>query len=328
MPLPPEPLRIIYASNTDKEGQMSAARDRLNQLLQKAQTGDSASLVIDRLLGLLIIANVLAVTCETVDSIYARYAGFFYWFEFISVSLFSVEYILRLWSSASNTDSKYRSDFSRRIGYVLSPSGLIDLIAILPAFLPMLFPGLDLRWLRVLRLMRMVKLSHYSTALEDFFSALYHERSAFLSAFYLFCVTLFFSSSLIYLAEHVVQPDAFGSIPQSLWWSLITLTTVGYGDVSPLTPIGKVIGGITALMGVCVVALMTGIVASAFSAQQERKKHLLEAEVTEALADGIITPEELAKIRELQRQLNLDDDYVNALIGLISDRSRSHHKTP
>ena len=289
-------------------------------MLEKAQPGDIASLVVDRGLAFLIVANVIAVTLETVDEIYQAYAPAFTLFEIISVIIFSIEYLLRIWVSASNNASRFDAPFRRRLSYMLSPSGMIDLLAILPAFLPF-FTSVDLRWLRILRLLRMFKISHYSSALEDFFSAIYHERTAFAGALYLFCVTLFLSSALMYLVEHSAQPEVFSSIPETLWWSLITLTTVGYGDVAPITAIGKVIGGITAFMGVCVVALMTGIVASAFSSQVSRRQDLLEAEIMKALDDGVITEDELEKITELQNQLNLEDHHLKAILELVGQRN-------
>ena len=289
-------------------------------MLEKAQPGDIASLVVDRGLAFLIVANVIAVTLETVDEIYQAFAPAFTLFEIISVIIFSIEYLLRIWVSASNNASRFDAPFRRRLSYMLSPSGMIDLLAILPAFLPF-FTSVDLRWLRILRLLRMFKISHYSSALEDFFSAIYHERTAFAGALYLFCVTLFLSSALMYLVEHSAQPEVFSSIPETLWWSLITLTTVGYGDVAPITAIGKVIGGITAFMGVCVVALMTGIVASAFSSQVSRRQDLLEAEIMNALDDGVITEDELEKITELQNQLNLEDHHLKAILELVGQRN-------
>ncbi len=299
---------------------MVRIRDRIFQLLEKAQPGDTASLVVDRGLAFLIVANVIAVTLETVDEIYQAYAPAFTLFEIISVIIFTIEYLLRIWVSASNHASRFDAPFRRRLSYMLSPSGMIDLLAILPAFLPF-FTSVDLRWLRILRLLRMFKISHYSSALEDFFSAIYHERTAFAGALYLFFVTLFLSSALMYLVEHSAQPEVFSSIPETLWWSLITLTTVGYGDVAPITAIGKVIGGITAFMGVCVVALMTGIVASAFSSQVSRRQDLLEAEIMNALDDGVITEDELEKITELQNQLNLEDHHLKAILELVGQRN-------
>ena len=302
---------------------VKAIRDRFYSLLEKAQGGDKASQNIDRFLGFLIVANILAVTLESVDALYLAYSQLFFWFEAISVAIFAVEYGLRVWVAASSVSHSSHSDFQKRARYIFSTSGLIDLAAILPALLPIVFAGIDLRWIRVLRLLRIFKISHYSSALEDFFSAIYYERNAFAGALYLFCVTLFMSSSLMYLAEHQHQPAHFASIPETLWWSLITLTTVGYGDVAPISGLGKVIGGFTAIMGVCVVALLTGIVANAFAAQQRRRTGMIESEIGAALEDGIITEEEMKKIQHIQRQLNMDDAHLKDIIELMKLRNRT-----
>ena len=185
--------------------------------------------------------------------------------------------------------------------YIFSFTGLIDLIAILPSLLPLLLGEIDLRWLRVLRLVRLLKISHYSSALEDLIAVIRSGKSAFGAALYLFFIALFASSSLMYLVEHHTQPENFSSIPTTMWWSIVTLTTVGYGDVSPITPVGKLVGAITAIMGVCVVALLTGIVATAFANQISRRQDIFEAEIVSALSDGIITQEERDRIAKLQK---------------------------
>ena len=146
-----------------------------------------------------------------------------------------------------------------------------------------------------------MKISNYSSALEDFFSAIKEEWQSFSAALYLILIALFLSSSLMYIAEHEAQPDNFSSIPETMWWGLITLTTVGYGDVSLVTPLGKIIGAFTAIMGVCTVALLTGIVATSFSNQRSRKAAMFEAEINEALKDGFISDDEAKKIEELRK---------------------------
>ena len=151
-----------------------------------------------------------------------------------------------------------------------------------------------------MRLARLLKLSHYTTALEDLVSAIYSERQAFVAALYLMVVALFLSSSLIYVVEHDAQPEAFPSIPETMWWSIVTLTTVGYGDVSPITAGGKLIGAFTAIMGVCTVALLTGIVGAGFSKQMSKQYAEFEHKLREALDDGIISSEEAEEIEELR----------------------------
>ena len=297
------------------------SKKRTLEVLEKAKPGDKTSQYSDVLLSTLIILNLLAVSLESVESIGATYRKEFYVFEVFSVSIFLVEYILRIWATGARSDGSHKSAMKHRIKYVFSFTGIIDLLAILPSLLPLLF-SVDLRWLRVLRLLRLLKISHYSSALEDLFSAIHHERSSFAAASYLFILALFFASSLMYVAENSVQPDKFSSIPETMWWSLITLTTVGYGDVSPLTPLGKIIGAVTAIMGVCVVALLTGIVANAFANQVARRKAILEAEVANALLDGEISDQEQEKIESLRKRFDLSEDHVEAIIEVFKDTKK------
>jgi voltage-gated potassium channel len=196
------------------------------------------------------------------------------------------------------------------VRYIFSFNGLVDLAATAPFYLQILMPGLDLRVLRILRLVRVFKLSHYSTAIEDLFSAVYQERKAFIAAIYLLLIAVILTSSLMYFAETTHQPDKFGSIPDAIYWSLITLTTVGYGDVSPVTGVGKIIAVSTAFMGVCVVALLTGIVASAFANQITRRKVIFESQLREALKDGTIDEDEQISLENLRVAFNLSEEQV------------------
>lgn len=295
-------------------------KKRVFEILDRSSGDDKVSTYCDRGLSTLILLNLLAVSLESVEQISEQYGTFFWGFELFSVTIFGCEYILRIWSSDANENSRFKSSGKRRLGYIFSFTGLIDLIAILPSILPLFLGQIDLRWLRVLRLVRLLKISHYSPALEDLISAVREERSAFGAALYLFCITLFVSSALMYVVEHKVQPDNFSSIPATMWWSMITLTTVGYGDVSPMTTFGKLVGAATAVMGICVVALLTGIVATAFANQVARRKDIFEAEIVTALADGVISKEELKHIKRMQADLGLSDEHTKALIELLSER--------
>ena len=227
---------------------------------------------------------------------------------------------MRIWSCAAAPDGKHRGAAAKRIGYIFSFTGIIDLLAILPSIIPLLLGGVDLRWLRVLRLVRLLKISHYSSALEDLFSAVYEERRSFAAALYLMAIALFLSSSLMYLAEYEVQPENFSSIPATMWWSLITLTTVGYGDVSPITPLGQIIGAFTALMGVCTVALLTGIVASAFSSQMGRREAIFEAEIKAAMSDGVVTSDERDHIEALRERFNIPEEHAKQIFALLAEK--------
>jgi len=293
---------------------------RTSQLLSKGNIADKPSQYVDMILFILIIFNIAAVCLESVKHIGDEYKLAFNAFEFFSVIIFSIEYLLRVWSAPARNDLGDSPNLIKRMKYIFSFTGLIDFLAIIPSILPYFFGGLDLRWLRVLRLLRLLKISNYSSALEDFFSAIKADWRSFSAALYLMLIALFLSSALMYIAEHDSQPEKFSSIPETMWWGLITLTTVGYGDVSPVTPLGKIIGAFTAIMGVCTVALLTGIVASAFANQRAQKAAILEAEINQALSDGVISDDEAQKIEKLRKELNLSPEHSKSLIDILSEK--------
>ena len=293
---------------------------RTSQLLSKGNVADKPSQYVDMILFILIVLNIAAVCLESVKHIGNEYKVAFNAFEFFSVGIFSIEYVLRVWSAPARNDLGNSTNIIKRMKYIFSFTGLIDFLAIIPSILPYFFGGLDLRWLRVLRLLRLLKISNYSSALEDFFSAIKADWRSFSAALYLMVIALFLSSALMYIAEHDSQPEKFSSIPETMWWGLITLTTVGYGDVSPVTPLGKIIGAFTAIMGVCTVALLTGIVASAFANQRAQKAAILEAEISQALSDGVISDDEAQKIEKLRKELNLSPEHSKSLVDILSEK--------
>ena len=295
---------------------------RLLEILEKSDGQDKASFYCDMSLSILIVLNLLAISLESVENIGSSYSYYFFVFEMFSVAIFGTEYILRIWASAASSSIKWKKPLSKRLAYIFSFTGLVDLVAILPSLLSIFVGSVDLRWLRVLRMVRLLKISHYSSALEDLVSAIRHERASFTAAIYLLVLALFFSSSALYIVESDVQPDEFGSIPETMWWSIITLTTVGYGDASPITAIGKVIAAITALMGVMTVALLTGIVANAFANQVQRRNSIFEAEIVHALADGEISEDEAKKIEALRKRYDLSDEHAEAIIEIMTDRMK------
>ena len=294
-------------------------KKRTSELLSKANITDKPSQYVDTALFILILLNITAVCLESIQGIGNKYQKSFYYFEMFSVFIFGIEYLLRVWSAPAREDLGESSSFIKRLKYIFSFTGLVDFIAIIPSIITY-FGGLDLRWLRVLRLLRLLKISNYSSAIEDFFSAIMADWRSFSAALYLVLVALFLSSALMYIAENESQPDKFSSIPETMWWSLITLTTVGYGDVSPITPFGKIIGAFTAIMGVCTVALLTGIVASAFANQRAQRTAILEAEINQALSDGVISDMEAKKIEKLRKELNLSPEHSRSLMKVLSEK--------
>jgi len=203
--------------------------------------------------------------------------------------------------------------------YMFGFYGVIDLLAILPFYLQMLFPGADMRALRILRLVRVLKLSHYNSALEDLFNAVKNEARSFIAALYLLTIAIILTSSLMYYAEGDTQPEHFSSIPASMYWAIITLTTVGFGDISPVTWIGQVLATITAFIGVCTVAMLTGIVASSFATQMARRRVVYESQLREAYKDGVLSDEEKKMLLKLRTDFNLSEEQIKSINQQVED---------
>lgn len=219
----------------------------------------------------LILLNVAAVMAESVSSIQARYGRVFFCFEAFSVTVFVAEYLLRLWSCTANP--QYSQPVSGRVRFALTPLAIIDLFAILPTLI--LWAGVDLRFLRILRLSRMLrlaKLGRYTNALQTMGLVIRNKREELVLALMLMLMILILASSLMYMAEHDQQPEAFSSIPATMWWGIMTLTTVGYGDVYPITVLGKITAAVIAVTGIGLFALPAGIIGSGFVEHREQQK--------------------------------------------------------
>jgi len=296
-----------------------AVQNRLNQILERADFGDRVSRSTDMFFTALVIVNIISITLESVPWIYAAHKSLFTWIEIISVGIFTIEYLCRVWVAPTKISGprNFASACKSRAKYMLSFSGLVDLLSILPFYLRSFFPFLDLRILRALRLLRILKLSHYNSAMEDLFEAIFEERRSFYAASYLFAILFILSSTLMYFAEYRSHPTGFQSIPDSMYWALITLTTVGYGDITPITVTGKLIAVGSAILGVIVVAIITGIVASSFNAQMERRNIIFEDQVRKALLDGILDYAEKADLERLRKQFGMSKRRADALIDQV-----------
>jgi voltage-gated potassium channel len=262
------------------------------------------------LISSVVLINCSAVILDSVPEIHAQYKDFFHELEFWSVMFFTFEYLIRVWAlGAKNPDHPWQG----RREYMFSAFGLVDFFATMPYYLHVFFPLLDLRILRVLRLLRILKLSKYNTALQDLFTAVYSERRAFGSAAFLLLIATIVSASLMHFAEGHAQPEHFGSIPHSIYWSIVTITS-GYGNVEPVTKGGEVIALLTGFLGVCMAAIMTGIVASAFANQMSRKKASYMAQLRQVLSDGVVSDSERETLKRLQAQFRLSDAEVQTMM--------------
>lgn len=247
-------------------------KEKVYDVLIDVEVDKRADRIVASFLLVLIVANGLAVMLETVKELETNYSRYFYGFELGSVAVFTVEYLLRLWAITINP--LYKRPIAGRIRYAATPMALIDLLAILPFYLPVALT-VDLRILRLLRLFRifrLFKMTRYVESMRTFHNVFKAKKTELTLTLMLIFLLLVFASSAMYAAESEAQPEKFSSIPETLWWGVITLTTIGYGDIYPITPIGKMIGGIIAFLGIGLFALPAGILASGFSEELQKRR--------------------------------------------------------
>ena len=230
-----------------------------------------AATIVDNALVVLILANIVAVVLESVPSVRAVWAREFYVFDMFSIAVFTIEYALRLWVSIEIPAVRHRGAVTGRLTFASRPSMIIDFLAFAPSYLEFLFPAMDTRVLRVFRLLRFLKLVRFSPALTTLSRALYEERRALVGAFILMVGTAVFSGAVMHVLESQAQPEKFGTIPDAMWWALATLTTIGYGDAVPVTPLGKLFGAGVMIFGLGLFALPIGIIATAFVNEIHRR---------------------------------------------------------
>jgi voltage-gated potassium channel len=245
-------------------------RRRVFEVIEIGRGDRPASRIFDVLIMALILLNVAAFVIETVPSYAAAYGPQFEAFNTFSVAIFTVEYMLRLWTAVELPVLRKLPPWRARLRLAATPAMIIDLLAFLPYYLQD-FLGLDLRILRVLRLLRFLKLSRYSPAMHTLIRVLANERRSLMGAGFLLATAILFASAGMYLLEGTQQPDKFGSIPDAAWWAIATLTTVGYGDVTPVTTFGRLFGGLVMVCGLCVLALPVAIISAGFAQEVGRR---------------------------------------------------------
>lgn len=252
--------------------QPSAAplRRRIFEIIEIGRGESRVSKLFDGFIVTLILANIAAFCAETVQEIHDAYGAWFHWFEIFSVGVFTIEYVLRIWTAVEVPFLSRMSPVAARLRFARRPTQIFDLLAILPFYFGHMM-GLDLRVLRAFRLLRLFKLSRYSPAMHTLLRVLANEARTLTGAALLLLVVLLFSSTGMYFIEGRVQEDKFGSVPLAAYWAMTTLTTVGYGDVAPVTPLGKFWAMLTMLFGLCTLALPVAIISSGFAQEAGRR---------------------------------------------------------
>lgn len=267
---------------------------------------------VDYFLIILILTNVAAVIAESVDVWYYPNQQLFIWFENFSIVVFTIEYLLRIWSIVDrNPEIK---NWEQRWKWIKSPGALIDLIAIVPAFINF-YVNIDLRFLRILRLFRLLKLTRYFASMRILLVVLNKERGSFQAVLFILLILIVTASSGIYLVENQAQPEEFESIPKSMWWAVVTLTTVGYGDVIPITTTGKILGAIITILGVGLAALPAGILATGLANELSQRKEELEQSFREMLLEGDLDlVQNQLKIETIRKELGLDKEQAQDIV--------------
>jgi len=294
-------------------------RKRAHELVELSNPGDRGSKVFDVFIIALIGLNVLAVVLGSVKSIYTAYQAFFIWFEVFSVAVFTAEYLLRMWACVEEGSGRFVHPVKGRLRFAFTPMALIDLAAILPFYLSMLI-SLDLRFLRALRLVRILKLTRYSTAINLLLNVFKEESPSFGAALFILAIILVFASTGIYLFEHKMQPETFSSIPSAIWWAGATLTTVGYGDVIPITTGGKIFGIGVMIVGIGMVALPAGILASAFSQRLHQRHEDYKELVDDLLDDGEVSLEERVVLENMRVHLGLSKEDAQKILLRVASK--------
>ncbi len=253
---------------------LARLRRRVHFALDYSTPNDRLSVLVHRVLVLLILLSVAAIVLESVPSIAKSRERLFFAIECAAIFVFTLEYGLRVWSAPEHTPYAEMHPWAARWHFVRTPLAIVDLLSTIPLYI-VLFADVDLRVLLILRLLRFFKLARYSPGMRSLAAAMQAERNALLASGVLLIGAMLVSSSLIHLVEGHVQPDKFGTIPDSMWWAIVTLTTVGYGDVVPVTLAGRIVAGCTMVTGMLMLALPIGIVATAFSEEIHKREFVV-----------------------------------------------------
>jgi len=240
--------------------------------MEESPEGNGAARCFNYFMTVLIIVNVVAVILETVEPLRTHYSLLFSAIDIISITIFTIEYFIRLWICTLNP--VFSHPITGRLRYMVSAYAIIDLLSFLPFYLPAFIP-IDLRFLRILRLFRLIrvmKLGRYSDAMKMFHAVVAKTKEELLLALSILFIVLVLASSSMYYAEHDVQPEKFASIPDAMWWAVVTLATVGYGDIYPITPLGRFIGAVVVVTGIAIFALPAAILSAGFIEEIQEKK--------------------------------------------------------
>lgn len=283
---------------------MGRIKKRVFEIVSSAKEGDRTSFWFDMMIIGLIILSVAELVIASIPGMLFHHFWGFVAIEILTAVVFTIEYILRMWSCT--VDERYQKPISGRIRYALTPFVLIDLISIMPYYLTLLIPGVNVTFLRTLRVFRFFKLGRYSRSFQIMIKVLERNKESLLGTVFIIMVVLIIAASLMYQIEFSAQPEVFSSIPEAMWWGIVTIATIGYGDMVPITPLGKALGFVISLVGIGLFALPAGILASGFSEvlkeEEERKQQKNQKKFPKNTPEYQICPHCGREIRPEDRQ--------------------------
>ena len=288
-------------------------RQRVHAVVFPSEYGGSLHTIFDTFIVIWVIVSVLAVILESVHGIHYLLNLEFIVLDAIAVGIFTLEYCLRMYCCVE--EPGYKRAVTGRLKMAKSTSSIIDILAIAPFFLEVFLHHLiDLRFMRVFRLLRLLKLSRYTGATQSLSKVIVREWPVMAASAFIMLLLVVMTASLGYLFEHEAQPDKFENIPQAIYWAVITLASVGYGDISPITPAGRAMTIVLALIGIGIFAIPAALLSSAFSDQLKRDREALVNTIYEMLADGHLDDKEVEYIRTESKRLHLTQEEIKLLI--------------
>ena len=296
---------------------LSVARVRqyFYEVLEAPSRRTLGGMAINRFLGALIIASLASTVFATVPHLQAKFGYLFDTIEMLSLAVFSLEYCVRVWIAPEHIPYRHLRSYAARRAFVLSPQGIIDFVAIVPFWIALAGLG-DLRVLIVLRILRVLKFTRYSAGMRALLDVLWSERRALIGCVVILTCATLVSASVMHIVEGETQPDKFGTIPDAMWWSIVTLSTIGYGDVVPVTGPGRAVAAVTIIAGLIMIALPVGIVATAFSEAIHRRDFIVTwSMVARVPLFSRLTAGDIAHIMQLLRAQQVEAGSIIARRG-------------